>query len=169
MGDVWIPDRAVTVEIVLALLDLLDEDFKALQVGQRRLEVCLTGALIVAGYTAALRGEELPQIDVGMLRRYWEEGQDYVRKPHVPLTLVGGFKQTNGLLKTYVQLLAPTTSSGIQVQLWIGRSIQEYNHLGVSYGPLFRVVNGKSAQVKRATVSQLDSLFHDALKRLQHR
>ncbi|KAL7567918.1 hypothetical protein ACA910_019631 [Epithemia clementina (nom. ined.)] len=99
MGDVWIPDRAVTVEIVLALLDLLDEEFKALQVGQRRLEVCLTGALIVAGYTAALHGEELPQIDVGMLCRYWEEGRDYTRKPHVPLTLIGRFKQTKWVAK----------------------------------------------------------------------
>ncbi|KAL7559820.1 hypothetical protein ACA910_003983 [Epithemia clementina (nom. ined.)] len=71
-------------------------------------------------------------------------------------------------LKTYLQPLAPTTSSGIRAQLWIGRAIQTYHELGVSTGPMFRVDLGKE-KIQRATVSQLDALFHEVLKRLQHR
>ncbi|KAL7577651.1 hypothetical protein ACA910_015165 [Epithemia clementina (nom. ined.)] len=109
---------------MLGLLQLLDDEYETLQSGQRRLEVSLTGTLVVTSYTAALREEELPQIDIGMLRRYWAEGRDYERKPHVLLALVGRFKQTNGTLKMYVQPLVPTTASGIGVQAWIGRAIQ---------------------------------------------
>ncbi|KAL7576556.1 hypothetical protein ACA910_018050 [Epithemia clementina (nom. ined.)] len=103
-----------------------------------------------------------------MLRRYWAEGREYQQKPHVLLTLVGRFKQTNGLLKTFIQPLAPVTSSGIRIQTWLGRTIQEYDNLGVKTGPLFRVVQGKSNRTTRATVSHLD-LLHDVLRRLQHR
>ncbi|KAL7571733.1 hypothetical protein ACA910_002832 [Epithemia clementina (nom. ined.)] len=92
----------------------------------------------------------------------------YLRKPHVPLALVGRFKQTNGALKTYIQPLAPITSLGIRVQLWMGCTIQTYHEMGITTGPMFRVDLGKG-RTQRATVSQLDALFHEVLKQLQHR
>ncbi|KAL7574513.1 hypothetical protein ACA910_015869 [Epithemia clementina (nom. ined.)] len=137
MGDVWMPDRAILLEIVLGLLAILEEDYMGNRLGLSKLETSLTGAMLMAGYTAALRGEEIPQIDVGMMRKYWEEGRSYTHKPHVPLALVGRFKQTNGALKMYVQPLALVTSSGIPVQRWLGRAIQEYHAIGVSSGPMF--------------------------------
>ncbi|KAL7566422.1 hypothetical protein ACA910_000904 [Epithemia clementina (nom. ined.)] len=163
MVDVWVPDRAVTLEQVLGCLSILNEEFGTLGYGQQRLEICLTAALIVIGCTAALRGEEIPQVDIGMMRKYWSEGKTYTRKPHIPLTLVGRFKQTNGQTKTYIQPLALITSSGIQVQLWLGQMIDEYDKLHVKKGPMFRAIQGK-ARVVRATVGQLDSLFIDVLK-----
>ncbi|KAL7561330.1 hypothetical protein ACA910_018525 [Epithemia clementina (nom. ined.)] len=54
MGDVWIPDRAVTVEVVLGSLEILEKEFSLSPPGQRKLEVCLTAAMLVVGYTAAL-------------------------------------------------------------------------------------------------------------------
>ncbi|KAL7570987.1 hypothetical protein ACA910_002610 [Epithemia clementina (nom. ined.)] len=102
MGDVWVPGKAVTLEEILVSLEILQDECVQLGHGQRRLEVALAGAMLVAGYTAALRGEELPLIDIGMIRKYWAEGRDYQRKPHVPLALVGRFKQTNGALKTFI-------------------------------------------------------------------
>ncbi|KAL7562025.1 hypothetical protein ACA910_011070 [Epithemia clementina (nom. ined.)] len=167
MGDVWIPNRAVSLEVVQGALSILEEDLLQKRQLPDRLETCLTAAMLVAGYTAALRGEELPQIDVGMMQKYWEEGKTYLRKPHVPLALVGRYKQTNGALKTYIQPLAQITSSGIRLQLWMGRTIQTYHEMGVTVGPMFRVDLGKG-RTQHATVSQLDALFHEVLKRLQH-
>ncbi|KAL7579609.1 hypothetical protein ACA910_007974 [Epithemia clementina (nom. ined.)] len=100
MGDVWIPDRAMQLDEVLGCLDILELEYVSMtQGGQRQLEVCLTSALLIVGYTAALRGEEIPQVYLGMMRKYWGEGRDYTRKPRVPLTLAGRFKQTNGATK----------------------------------------------------------------------
>ncbi|KAL7559236.1 hypothetical protein ACA910_013125 [Epithemia clementina (nom. ined.)] len=46
-------------------------------------------------------------------------------------------------------------------------AIQTYHELGVSTGPMFRVDLGKG-KIQRATVSQLDALFHEVLTPLQH-
>ncbi|KAL7575471.1 hypothetical protein ACA910_007368 [Epithemia clementina (nom. ined.)] len=120
MGNVWVPDKAVTLDEILAALTILQDEYLKLTHGQRRLEVALTGSMLVTGYAAALRGEEISLIDIGMVQKYWAEGRDYRRTPHVPLALVGRFKQTNGVLKTFIQPLAPPTASGIQIQTWIG-------------------------------------------------
>ncbi|KAL7577826.1 hypothetical protein ACA910_010574 [Epithemia clementina (nom. ined.)] len=143
MGHVWVLDRAVTLEQVLECLSILNKEFGMLGYGQRRLEVCLMAALIVIGYTAMLRGEEIPQVYIGMMQKYWSEGKTYTRKPHVPLTLVGRFKQTNGQTKTYIQPLAPITSSGIQVQLWLGQTLDEYNKLQVKRSQCSEQFRGK--------------------------
>ncbi|KAL7571173.1 hypothetical protein ACA910_014771 [Epithemia clementina (nom. ined.)] len=106
----------------------------------RRLEVCLTASLLIVGFTAALRGEEIPQIDIGMMRKYWKEAKEYCRNSHIPLALVGRFKQPAGTVNVFIQPLAPITSSGIQVALWLGRTIEEFNVVGVvTTGPMFRV------------------------------
>ncbi|KAL7574182.1 hypothetical protein ACA910_014858 [Epithemia clementina (nom. ined.)] len=168
MGNVWIPDCAVTVEVVLGSLEILEEDFGQATIGQRKLEVCLTAAMLVVGYTAVLRGEEIPQVDIGMMRKYWNEGKEYTQKPHVPLTLVGRFIQTNGATKTFIQPLAPCTSSGIRVQQWLGRTIEEYHKVGVVSGLMFRTIHNNN-KIAQATVGHLDALFIDILKRLQHR
>lgn len=168
MGDVWLPDKALTLDVLLGCLEILEKEFSETVDGQRRLEVGLTGAMLVASYMAALRGEEVPLIDIGMMRKYWKESISYARKPHVTLALVGRFKQTNGATKTFIQPLAIKSSSGVENELWLGRAIDQYNKMGVVSGPMFRTVSGKGV-IKRATVSDMDSLFHDVLRRLQVR
>ena len=65
MGDVWIPDRAMALEEIHEGLAILEQEWKSAAQGQRRLEIALTGALVVIGFCAALRGEEIPLVDVG--------------------------------------------------------------------------------------------------------
>ncbi|KAL7561458.1 hypothetical protein ACA910_020279 [Epithemia clementina (nom. ined.)] len=166
MGDIWLTDRAISTDEVLEALRILDEEFTTLQTGQRRLEVCLAAALIVAGFMAALRGEEIPQIDLGMMQKYWREAKDYHCKPHILLALVGRFKETSGAIKVFIKPLTPVTSSGIRVEEWLGRTIDEYDRLGVTSGPMFRV-SLTGGQVKRAMVGTLDALFHEVMKRVQ--
>jgi len=67
MGDVWIPDRALTLDEMKAALEIPEEEYVKLSPGRRRLEVVLTGAMLVAGCTAGLRGEEILHIDLGMM------------------------------------------------------------------------------------------------------
>ena len=167
MGDVWIPDRAVTIEEIHVGLEILEKEWKTSPQGQRRLEVALSGALVIVGFCAALRGEEIPQVDVGLIRKYWEEAISYKKAAHVPLAMAGRFKQTNGLFKLYVQPLAETTQSGIQIRLWLERAIRELNVRKVETGPMFRR-STKSGKIQRALVGDLDLLFHALWKRIQH-
>lgn len=168
MGDVWIPDRAITVDEIHVALSILEESWgkTGLAFGDR-LEISLTGALLVIGFTAALRGEEMPQIELGPMIKYWEEGDRHPRLKHVPLVLVGRFKQTVGE-KLYFQPLAQVTSSGIGVKRWISRVLGLYEKAGVTTGPMFRTVSAKGV-VKKATIGDMDVLFHDILRQVQFR
>ena len=167
MGDVWLPDQAVTVEEIKAGLAILEEEWSGGAVGHRKTELALTGALVVVGYAAALRGEEIPQIDVGLMRKYWEEGLNYERKRHVPLALAGRFKQTSGTFRIFIQPLADVTSSGIAIRTWIERAIRCLDSEGVKSGPMFRTVK-RQGKIARATVGDLDSLFQPLWKGIQH-
>ena len=168
MGDVWIPDRAVTLDEVHCGLEILEGEWKKSPQGQRRLELALTGALVVIGFCAALRGEEIPQVDVGLLRKYWMEGINYTPAPHIPLALAGRFKQTDGTFRLYIQPLAIKTGSGIEIRVWIGRAIKELELRKVTSGPMFRQTD-KTGKTRRALVGDLDHLFHGLWKRIQHR
>ncbi|KAL7570934.1 hypothetical protein ACA910_002567 [Epithemia clementina (nom. ined.)] len=164
MGDVWVPDRAVMLKEILASLDILKEEYKQLGGGQQRLEVALTGALLVCGYTAALRGKEIPLVDIGMIQKHWDKGWVYKQKPHVPLAW--SF-QTN---KWRVKNIYTTTCSNNVVKNsstnCIGRAIEEYHTLGVTNGPIFCTVS-KGGEPRWAMVSHLDKLFHNILKSVQ--
>ncbi|KAL7578710.1 hypothetical protein ACA910_015949 [Epithemia clementina (nom. ined.)] len=158
MGDVWIPDKAVTLEEIQAALEILQIEYTTLSHCHHCLKVCLTATLLIVGYTAALRGEEIPQIDIGRIQKYWNEGRDYKRKPHVPLALLERFKQTNGSLKTLVQPLTPVTTSGIRFQEWIGRTIEEYNKVEVKSGPMLER-QGKGQHPSMPPLAILMSFF----------
>lgn len=131
-----------------------------------RLETALTGAMLVMGFGGSLRGEELPQVDVGGIRKHWREAMGYHRKPHVPLVLAGRFKGMIGE-KQYIQPLAIRSDTGIPYRLWMERALKELDNVGIKNGPMFRVVKGKSGRVAKATVGDLDLLFHGVLKRVQ--
>lgn len=168
MGDVWIPDRALTIDELIGALQILEEDWNSMSSQiSLLLPIALTGALIVSGFGAGLRGEEIPQIDLGGLRKHWHEGSEHSH-PHVPLVLKGQFKQTTGE-KLYFQPLAVRSKSGVEYKLWIQRVIALYQHHGIVLGPLFRTVNAKSGKAGRALIGDLDVLLHDVLKRLQIR
>jgi hypothetical protein len=166
MGDVWIPDRAITMPELNGCLNVLEGDWTRESLSkQERLEVALSGVLLTTGFGAALRGEEIPQIEVGGIRKYWNEAVNH-EVPHVPLTLIGRFKRTTGE-KLYVQPLAVRSDSGISYRKWMERALKMYELAGITSGPMFRSV--KRGKVVRSSVGDLNGLFFDILKRLQFR
>lgn len=168
MGDIWIPDRAITVEEVKACFVMLEEDWKACghdMDGQK--QTCLTAIMIICGFCAGLRGEEMVRADLGAIRKHWEESTSFPRAPHVPLMLAGRFKKETGE-KLFCQPLAVKTNSGVDVKTWFYRTIWIMERLGTTAGPLFRV-NSSKADHKRASMGDLEPLFHAVLKKVQHR
>lgn len=168
MGDVWLPDRAMTWDEVLAAQALCEEDWQEHRDHpEYLLSVALAGVLFTSCIGAGLRGEEIPLIDIGGLRKHWHEGVEHRRKKHVPLVLKGRFKRMLGE-KLYFQPLAVRSKSGLQYRLWLQRALALYERQGVSTGPLFRTVD-KKGKVKRSSIGDLDTLLHDVLRRVQAR
>jgi hypothetical protein len=114
MGDVWIPDRALTISELLHCLIILDEDWVTFEGDSGgRLQTALAGFSLTAGYSAALRGEELPRIDLGAIRKYWTEATGHQSEPHVPLVMTGRFKAVAGGVKEFFEPTVFVTASGI--------------------------------------------------------
>jgi hypothetical protein len=164
MGDVWIPDRALTIDELQASLKILDKDWDRVKglSGDQRLQVALQGVLFSTGFTSALRGEEIPRIEIGPMRRHWKEAVQHPRICHIPLMLQGRFKRQTGE-KMFVQPLAWETKSGIKIGAWMKRALEAYEEMGIVNGPLFR----KNVGGARARVADLDMLFWDVLTRVQ--
>ena len=162
MGDVRLPDRPVLIPEIRGALELLEEDWESCNkdpVG--RIAAGLTACLIISGFFAALRGEEIVRIDAGAMIHHWDESYNYEKAPHVPLMLVGRFKTETGE-KVFTQPLAHESKSGITIMLWFWRTLGLLKMHDQGTGPLFR--NEKN---KRASVAELDVMLHAVMVRVQ--
>jgi hypothetical protein len=170
MGDVWSPDRPLTMPEALEVQRLLEQDWKTFERDpEGRLKTAVTGVLITAGLGGGMRGEELNRIDIGVIRKHWEEGRTHPEAPHVPMGMVGRFKRTVGE-KKYVQPLAIRSLSGLEYRLWMYRMLVEYERSGIKAGPVFRRTKKKATDaVMRARVGDMDLLLHPLLLRVQAR
>lgn len=166
MGDVWKPDRPLTIHELLAIQSLLEQDWnRSSRGGEAQLTTALTAVVCVIGFGAALRGEELPRIEMGPIRKYWAEAEGHQAAPHIPLILVGRFKQQVGE-RIFVQPLAFSSASGLNYKLWLGRALAAWEALGVTSGPMFQR-QGRRGGIVRSRASELDPMFHLILKRVQ--
>jgi hypothetical protein len=167
MGDIWIPDVSLTIDELLACQEVLEAEWcDGVGDADRMMELALTGTMLTCGFSAGLRGEEVPLMDIGAIRKYWEEARMHPRKPHIPIVLAGRFKQRTGV-KLYFQPLCKVSKSGIQNCRWLKRALGLYAEQGITEGPMFRT-KSKQGVMKRAKVSDLDTLFHDVLISVQH-
>jgi hypothetical protein len=106
MGDIWIPDRALTIRELLCCQTLLENDWDLFKGDEHgRLKTALTAVSMIEGFAAGLRGEEIVRMDLGAIRKHWNESMDHPDAPHVPLMLAGQFKRKIGE-KLFCQPLA---------------------------------------------------------------
>ena len=171
MGDVWIPDRALTKRELTLCLTLLDEDWLLYSEADDeggKLRAVLTATMMIAGWFAALRGEEIVRIDVGQMRDHWLESMNHTEEPRVPLMLSGRFKREIGE-KVFCQPLAITSNSGVNIAEWIWRTLEMLGQQRVTTGPMFRVAERGKGTCKRATTADLNPSFITLSERVQKR
>mmetsp|Transcript_5670 Transcript_5670/g.8718 ORF Transcript_5670/g.8718 Transcript_5670/m.8718 type:complete len:94 (+) Transcript_5670:5009-5290(+) len=73
--------------------------------------------MLICGFFAGLRGEEIVRTDLGAIRKHWQEAVNYRRASHVPLMLAGQFKKETGK-KLFCQPLVAKTKSGVDIKTW---------------------------------------------------
>jgi hypothetical protein len=91
MGNIWIPDRVLTIRELLCCQILLESDWELFEGDVHgRLKTALTVVSLVGGFAAGLRGEEIVRMDLlGAIQKHWNESMDHPDAPHAPLMLVG--------------------------------------------------------------------------------
>lgn len=162
MGDVWLPDKAVSRYVMRASFELLEEAWAELGHDEYYLlRLSKTACILIAGYFAALRGEEIGKASLDGILEYWRESMQHPIHPYVPFTLVGRFKGVDGL-KLFVQPLAAVTEDQFQIGLWFRRYLSLLRKRGISTGPLFANQKGKPM-----SISELDVDFHRILMEVQ--
>jgi hypothetical protein len=170
MGDVWCPDRPLTMREALAIQEDLEKDWADFEKDpDGLLKTAIAGVMVVAGLGGGMRGEELNRLDLGIIRKHWNEAVNHQDVAHVPLGMVGRFKRTVGE-KMYIQPLAIRSRSGLEYRLWMHRMICCYAHFGVVSGPVFRRQKKKASdKIERARVGDINLILHPALVRVQAR
>jgi hypothetical protein len=150
MGDVWIPDRALTIRELLCCQTLLENDWELFKGDAHgKLKMALTAVSLIGGFTAALRGEEIVRMDLGAIRKHWNESMEHPDAPHVPLMLAGRFKREVGE-KLFCQPLSLESKSGLKIRLWMFRLMGAYDALKIVDGPVFRTAGKMVGTIRRA-------------------
>jgi len=134
MGEIVRPDRALSTTILLEILRLLNVEW--IENPHCRMSIAAEGAFYVIAFSCALRGEELPLVDLHGTLKHWTPSTTS-DPPHIVIAILGRFKGEIG--ENYHLLpIVTITASGIDNKLWIGRLLEEYSKMNISNGPLFR-------------------------------
>ena len=94
-------------------------------------------------YCGSLRGEEVPKCDAAGFNLNSDEGMRHPKLPHVPVCLLGRFKNEQG--EHYFMLpVADRTASVLQPGVWVGMLMSKRRKQGRTHGPLFTGLDGRS-------------------------
>ena len=165
MGDVWKPNKALTRSELSACFTILELEWERTARGDKneRCRIASTACLLISGYFAALRGEELNRIHLGMIRKNWKECVEYQGANHIPLMLVGRFKNVVGQV-LFCQPLCVKTKDGFNLKRWFFRCLEAFSARGVDLGLMFRNSEGK-----KSSLVEMDVMLHDTLVKVQLR
>ncbi len=159
LGDEAHPDRALSLEILLEIMKLVEHDWNVCS-PRKKLKLALEGAFYLIPFTLALRGEEVPLVDLKGLRSHWEQGANY-KTPHVVITLLGRFKNEVGEAY-HIMPVCAETPRGLFPRRWIGRVIDGYFSIGVTSGYVFRKPSGE-----RTKMSDFEPAFFERLEHVK--
>jgi hypothetical protein len=96
MGDLWLPNRAVSRHELIACFKILKERWELFEkdlIGRDM--VSSTACILIVGYHGGLRGEEINRVHAGGMLYYWKEAMEG-KDVHLPLMLLGRFKKKVG-------------------------------------------------------------------------
>jgi hypothetical protein len=145
MGDVVSQDRAFTIEVLLALLQMYEEEWESYYLRMPLVSVSVCMFLLVT-CLGGMRGYEAVWTDLAALNydvAHCESIKDYTA---VSWPIVGRFKGRHGILDCYMVPIAGVTNSGIQFFTWTQRFLRRLAQEGYEEGWAFRRSDGSRAK-----------------------
>jgi len=157
MGQEVRQDLAISVKVLLALLDLLEGEWLVDTSAHGRETKVFIGAYSVIAFGGSFRGSEVFLTDLYGLGKYsqtplLENGSRYVIIP-----LLGRFKTEDGE-QYHLTPLAYQTNSGIKIGTWVERLIEVKDRHGQTHGPAFSDRKGKVLSAQWLEMEILDRL-----------
>jgi hypothetical protein len=155
MGQITGQDLALSIQVMLALMNLLEQQWTS-QVLPRD-TLANIGAFACIAYGGSFRGNEVFLMDLSGLVKYAttelvEDSQRYVIIP-----LLGRFKNEDGE-KYHLTPLAYHTASGLPIGTWVFRLVQVKQEQNLSKGLAFSDKWGKRLSPQWLEIEILDRL-----------
>ncbi len=141
MGQLVKQDMALSVGVILALLQLLDDDWQQASTRAQLTKIAGLGAFVTIAFCGSFRGTEVFLTDLAGLHRYATQPPDPSLPAHVIIPLLGRFKNEIGS-RYHLTPLAAITASGINTALWVQRLLEVRTLEGRFHGPAFCDVHG---------------------------
>jgi hypothetical protein len=162
MGDIVTQDRAYTIGIVHAIIQMFEEQFmeEGYDMPVRDMEAVM---FFLASCLGGFRGYETVWTDLGALRydlEYCEDQEDFQA---VAWPVTGRFKGEHGSWNHYIIPIAGTTGSGIRMFEWTQQAIKRLELAGRIDGWMFRKPNG----IDRALAGDYAENIYSKLEVLQ--
>ena len=154
MGQDWRPDQALTPELLLVLLDLLEHKILGSQNNNEKYFMVLAGTYFTTSYVLSLRGPEGLLLDLEGILKFSESLSD---KNAILISLWGQFKGEH-LERNHLLPSINVTASGINIRRWIKRATTLCQNNGRIRGPLMMHKSGEII-----TARELDDLLHQLL------
>lgn len=166
MGRLVIQEKGISIEMMLGVMDILEEEFLDDTIeSRRRRTIAVCGGALVILYGGALRGGEIFLLEASELVKRKRDGKSHRSLPHVVAPLMGRFKNETGERNVLIPL-PNVTASGLKIRDWIERliTVLEKESRGLEVGPAICDYDG--FVMPRATVN---CILHESLRKLQLR
>ena len=167
MGDVWLPNQVVSCHIMRQCFVVLEENWSSFfEFGDEYslLRIAQSACVLIAGYFAGLRGEEIGKANLTGLLEDWDTAVRHPKHPHVPFMLAGRFKGTKKEVRFY-QPLCCVTEDGFEIAKWFHRYLGCLLKKEITRGPLFP---GKHPGLGML-ISELNTGFFMVLREVQRK
>jgi len=144
IGDVVSQDRAFTLEVLLALLEMYEEEWQEYKYAVPKKTICACMFLLVS-CLGGMRGFEVMWTDLAALRYDVNYCNTLEDESAVAWPIIGRFKARDGFLDCYMIPIAGTTKSGIKFFEWTQRFLGRLAMEGEVDGWAFKRANGERA------------------------
>ena len=163
-GQVVKQDKAVSIEVLHAVLKLLEERWsRAEEIGEKE-RVSRMGAWYAGGFCGALRGEEHLIVELaGTANSLVNLTQRGKQKPYLCLRVTGKTKACRDAGHTFpVPMAGRTQGTQIDAGKWVSRLVKTLHQQGRRNGYLFSVDNGMKARL-----GDFEDDFYELLETVQ--
>ena len=152
MGQDWRPNRAVSVDLMVDLLENVEQRAVHATLESDRHQWIMAGGYFCFCYVLSLRSSEGLLADLEGMRQYFD-----VNGAHVVIPLLGRFKGEDNSTQ-HLMHSTSVTDSGIQVKTWVRRLLAVHHSRSRSKGPVF--VNSQGIQ---STSAEMNTMFLECL------
>jgi len=161
MGQETHPDLALSIGVMLALLEILEKQWN--DSPPLRETLAFLGAVCCIAYGGSFRGNEVFLTDLFGLCKYAKIQLEEGGIPYVIVPLLGRFKNEEGEMY-HLTPLAAKTRSGIPVGVWVRTLVDTKLQHPHTHGPAFSDRNGKKLDSHWLELELMDRLHRIQLR-----